>query len=163
MPVPDDLAKLSNVVNNYVVKKTVYDKLVAKVNNIDTTAFVLKTKYDTDKSDLKEEISDVEKKIPNTSALVRNTDLSAKVSEIESEIPSISGLVTSAALTAVQNKIHDVSKYITTANYKKFTKDIVDNSIKNKNLVTKTDFDAKLQNISKRITSNKSKHLLDEN
>ena len=33
-------------------KKTVYDKLVAKVNNIDTSGLVLKTKYDTDKSDL---------------------------------------------------------------------------------------------------------------
>ena len=30
------------------------------------------------------------------------------------------------------------------------------------NLVTKTDFDTKLQDISKRITSNKSKHLLVE-
>ena len=39
-PVPNDLAKLSNVVKNGVVKKTVYDKLVAKVNNIDTTGFV---------------------------------------------------------------------------------------------------------------------------
>ena len=28
-----------------------FDKLVAKVNNIDTTGFVLKTKYGTDKSD----------------------------------------------------------------------------------------------------------------
>ena len=51
-PVPNDLAQLSNVVNNDVVKKTVYDKLFAKVNNIDTTGFVLKTTYDTDKSDL---------------------------------------------------------------------------------------------------------------
>ena len=32
-----------------VVKKTLYDNLVAKVNNIDTSAFVLKTKYNTDK------------------------------------------------------------------------------------------------------------------
>ena len=44
-----DLSKLSDVVKNDVVKKTVYDKLVAKVNNIDTTGFVLKNKYDTDK------------------------------------------------------------------------------------------------------------------
>ena len=51
-PVPNDLAKLSNVVKNDVVKKTVYEKLVAKVNNIDTTGFVLKTAYDKDKSDL---------------------------------------------------------------------------------------------------------------
>ena len=50
--VPAELRKLSNVVNNDVVKKTVYDELVAKVNNIDTSGFVLKTKYNTDKSDL---------------------------------------------------------------------------------------------------------------
>ena len=49
VPVPADLSKLSDVVKNEVVKKTVYDKLVAKLNSIDTSAFVLKTKYDTDK------------------------------------------------------------------------------------------------------------------
>ena len=47
-PVANDLDKLSNVVKNDVVKKTEYNKLVAKVNNIDTTEFVLKTTYDTD-------------------------------------------------------------------------------------------------------------------
>ena len=40
--VPVDLAKLSNVVKNDVVKKTEYNKLVAKVDNIDTTNFVKK-------------------------------------------------------------------------------------------------------------------------
>ena len=39
-PVPNDLAKLSNVVKNDVVKKTEYNKLVSKVNGIDTTKFV---------------------------------------------------------------------------------------------------------------------------
>ena len=58
-PVPDDLAKLSNVAKNDVVKKTEYNKLVGKIDNIDTTRFALKTKYDTDKSD-------IEKRIPNT-------------------------------------------------------------------------------------------------
>ena len=48
-----DLSKLSNIVKNAVVKKTVYEKLVATVNNIDTSEFVLKTKYQTDKSDKK--------------------------------------------------------------------------------------------------------------
>ena len=48
--VPADLAKLINVVQNYFVKKTKYYKLVTKVDNIYTTVFVLKTKYDTDKS-----------------------------------------------------------------------------------------------------------------
>ena len=46
-PVPDDLAKLINVVKNDAVKKTEYDKLVENVDNIDTTGFVLKTTYDT--------------------------------------------------------------------------------------------------------------------
>ena len=45
--VPVDLSKLSDVVKNDVVKKTVFDKLVANVNSIDTSAFVLKTMYDT--------------------------------------------------------------------------------------------------------------------
>ena len=40
--VPVDLNKLSNVVNNEVVERAVYDKLVAKVKNIDTSGFVLK-------------------------------------------------------------------------------------------------------------------------
>ena len=52
-PVPIDLTKLSDV-----VKKAVYEKLAAKVNNIDTSGFVLKTKYQTDKTEL-------EKKIPS--------------------------------------------------------------------------------------------------
>ena len=40
MPVPVDTSKLSDVVKNDVVKRTVYDKLVAKVNSIDTSPFV---------------------------------------------------------------------------------------------------------------------------
>ena len=52
VPVPVDLSKLSDVVKNDVFKKASYDKLVAKVNNIDTSGFVLKTKYDTDKLEL---------------------------------------------------------------------------------------------------------------
>ena len=42
VPIPADLSKLSNVVNNDVDKKTVYDQLVTKVNNIGTSDFVLK-------------------------------------------------------------------------------------------------------------------------
>ena len=39
--VPADLSKLSDVVKTDIVKKTVYDILVVKVNNIDTSVFVL--------------------------------------------------------------------------------------------------------------------------
>ena len=65
-------------------KKTVYDKLVEKGNNIDISGIVLKTKYDTDKSEL-------EKEIPDTSGLVKKTDYSHKIREKENEIPTISG------------------------------------------------------------------------
>ena len=71
VPVPVDLNKLNDVVKNDVVKKDVYDKLVTKVNNIDTSRFVLKTKYDTDKSKF-------ENKIPDTSGLVKKTDYNPK-------------------------------------------------------------------------------------
>ena len=52
------MSRLSDVVKNNVVKKTVYDKLVAKVNNIVTNDFVLKTKYQTDKTELEKKITD---------------------------------------------------------------------------------------------------------
>ena len=70
-PVPNDLAKLNNVVKNNVVKKTEYNKLVTKVDYIDTTGFVLKTKYVTGKSDSEKKISDVDKKTSDTSAFVK--------------------------------------------------------------------------------------------
>ena len=66
-PVPVNLSKLSFVVTNDVVKKTVYNKLPAKVNSIDTSGFVLKTNQDTDKSE-------IENKILNTSDLVKKAD-----------------------------------------------------------------------------------------
>ena len=48
-----------------LLKKTTYDKLVTKVNNIDTNDFVLKTKHQTDKTEL-------ENKIPNITNFVKN-------------------------------------------------------------------------------------------
>ena len=108
-PVPDDLAKLSNVAKNVVVKKTEYNKLVSKVNNIGTTGFVLKTTYDTDKSDLEKKICDADKKIPDTSDLAKKADLNAIITEIENKMPSITGLATNSALTAAENKIPAVS------------------------------------------------------
>ena len=76
---PVDLSKLSDLVKNDVVKKTVCDKLVAKVNSIDTNAFVLKTEYDTDKSE-------IENKIPNTSDLVKKPDYNTKITKIEGKV-----------------------------------------------------------------------------
>ena len=92
------MSKLSDVVKNDVVKKAVYDKLAAKVNNIDTSDFVLKTKYQTDKTEL-------EKKIPDVSDFVKKT----KLTELENKIPDVSSLATKTALTVVENEIPSVS------------------------------------------------------
>ena len=57
MPVPAGLSKLSDIVKNDVDEKTVYDKLVTKVNKIDSSDFVLKTKYQTDQTELEKKNS----------------------------------------------------------------------------------------------------------
>ena len=91
VPVSVDLSKLSDVVKNDVVKKDVYDKLVTKVNNIDTSGLVLKTKYNTDKSEL-------ENKNPDTSDLVKKTDYNTKIIDMEGIFSDISNLATKTAL-----------------------------------------------------------------
>ena len=78
--VPVDLSILSNVAKNEVIKKTEYNKLVDKVNNIDTSGFLLKTKYDADKLKL-------ENKIPDVNNLVRKTNYNTKITELENIIP----------------------------------------------------------------------------
>ena len=70
--VPVNLSKLSNVVKNDTVKKIAYDKLVAKVDSIDTSGFILKTKYDTEKTTL-------QNKIPDASGFVKKTDYNTKI------------------------------------------------------------------------------------
>ena len=93
-----------------MLKKTVYDKLVAKVNaiplnNIDTSDFVLKTKCNTNKTEL-------ENKIPDTSGFVKQSDYNTKLTELENKIPDISNLATKTAITTVENKIPRVSNLI---------------------------------------------------
>ena len=95
------MSKQSDVVKNDVAKKAAYDQLAAKVKNIDTSTFVLKTKYQTDKTEL-------EKKIPNVTDFVKKT----KLTEVESKIPRVSRLATKITLTAVENKIPSVSSLV---------------------------------------------------
>ena len=51
-PLPVDLSKLSDLVKNDVIKKAVYDKLPAQLNNVATSDFVLKTKYQKEKTSI---------------------------------------------------------------------------------------------------------------
>ena len=151
-----------------------YAKLSAKVNNIDTSTLVLKSKYQTDKTELK-------KKIPDVTDFVKKT----KLTKLENKIPDISSLATKTALTAVENKTPNVSslvkktncdtkisdlekkltdhnhdKYITTPEFNALAASVFNEKLAQKNLMTKTDFDAKLSSLNRNNTSIKSKHLL---
>ena len=95
---PDDLAKLSNVVKNDVVKKTDYNTKVTSIENqtarvtknttdnladrtklkaADTSNFVLKTKLTSDVNTLENKIDTVDKKIPDVSGLATKSSLTS--------------------------------------------------------------------------------------
>ena len=84
-----------------------YDKLVAKVYNIDTSAFVLKTKHQTDKTEF-------EKKIPDVAGFFKKT----KLRELRNKIRNVTSLATKDALTKVENKIPDVGSLVKKTNYR---------------------------------------------
>ena len=178
-PVPINVSKLSDVVKNDVVKKTVYDKLVAKLNSINTSAFVLKTKYDADKTEL-------EKKILDTSGFFKKADYNIKNTEIEGKIPDVINLATRTALTTVENKTPDVSslvvdyeikvteiekeltghnhdKYITTPGFNTLAAGIFNARLAQANLVSKADFDNKVSSLDSKTATNKTKNESIEN
>ena len=88
----------------------------------------------------------VENKIPNVSNLVTKTDYNTKISKIEKNV-----------------SVHNHDRYITTQEFNNLAAGVFTTRSAQANIVIKTNFDAKLQDISKRIASNKSKHLLVEN
>ena len=77
--VPVDLAKLSNAVKNDVIKKTEYDKLVAKVTGIDNTNFASRIKYEKDGSGFEDKIDKIDKKIRDVTNLVKKQILILKL------------------------------------------------------------------------------------
>ena len=120
----------------------------------------------------------MDKKIPDVSNLVKKADLNAKITEVEGKILSISGLATISALNAVENKIPDVSGLVKKTDFNTKVTEIegkvpsiislainsaltaVENKIPD---VKKTNLDTELRQISDRVTSNKSRHLQNEN
>ena len=68
-------------------------------------------------------------------------------------------------VTDIENKLnnHNHDKFIDTQEFNKLAADVFNARIAQANLITKTDFDAKLLNLNRKITSNKSKHLLKMN
>ena len=154
-----------------------YDKLFSKVNSIDPSDVVLKTKYNTEKTEL-------ENKIPNVADFVKE----AKLTELEKKIPDASNLATKTALATVENKIPDVTnlvkktdyntkvteienklnnhnhdKYIDASEFNKLAADVFNSRIVQATLISKTEFDSKLSSLNRKITSNKTKNLFVEN
>ena len=78
--------------------------------------------------------------------LLKKTDYNTKVIEIENKL---------------NNHNHD--KYIDTSEFNKLAVDVFNARIAQANLMTKTDFDTKLLSLNRKITQNKTKHLLVEN
>ena len=78
--------------------------------------------------------------------MVKKTDYETKVTEIENEL---------------NNHNHD--KHIDTQEFNKLAADVFNARLKQANVVTKTDFDDKLSNLNRTITSSKTKHVLVEN
>ena len=111
------------------------------------------------------------KKLPSFTNLVTNASLNAKINEVKSEIPSITDLATTTALTAVENKLLDRSKYILSPELSKLTAENFTAGIKQllatkddiAHFVKMTDCHEKQKKLNKKVNSNKSKHLLDEN
>ena len=157
------LAELSNVVKNDVIKKTEYNKLFTKVDNIDTTNFVSRTNYEKDGTDFEDKIGKIDKKIPYVTNLVKKADFNTKITKIEGKIPDISSLATKSALTVVENKMSDVSSLIKKTGFNTKVTEIEGKISDVRNPVKKTDFDTKLKIISDRVIKNKFKHLLVEN
>ena len=108
--------------------------------------------------------------MPSKTNLAPTAALNAKINEIENKISNITNLATTATtLTAVENKIPDDSKYVTTPEFNKLTAEnfvarLAQANLASKNgisnFVKKTDFDSKLKNLNKKTTSNKAKHVL---
>ena len=77
---------------------------------------------------------------------LRKTDYNTKITEIENQL---------------NNHRHD--KYIDTPEFNKLAADVFNARLAQANLITKTDFDAKLSSLNKKITQNKTERLLKMN
>ena len=136
------------------------------------------------KTDYNTKITEIENKIPDISGLATKTALTT----VENKIPSINNLATKTALTTVENKIpsisglvkktdyntqitdienilnnHNHDKYVATSEFNSLAAKVFNARLAQANLITKTDFDAKLSNLNRKITANKTKHFLNDN
>ena len=175
---PIDLAKLSNVVKNDVVKKTDYNAKVisikgqiagitknaidnladiTKLKAVDTSNFVTRTKFSADTNALDDKIDGVGKKPPDISGLATKTSLNSylqtstfnsKVTEVENKIKA-TDIIAKNANTKANTIRSDLTDYAKKADV---ATDIT--AIKN-DYVTDTSLTSQLNNL-------KSQHIATE-
>ena len=173
---PDDLAKLSNVVKNDVVKKTEYNALKTKVDGIDTSAFVTRTKFTAETNALDDKIDKVDKKFPLLTDFVtiarfnhEKNLLATKsaLTTVENKIPDVSTLATKTSLSSLlpvstfNSKVTELEGKVTTVDYCKFS-----------GFVQKTGYGAEITKIKNDYATNasldskindlKAQHIADE-
>ena len=117
--VPDDLAKLSNVVKNEVVKKT----------DFSTDNYVTRTKFSTDTNSLDDKIDKMDKKIPDVSGLATKSSVTILIKNLDDRIDKL--------------KINDYAKKTSLTNYmlsstfnSKYTE--LENKIKDADIMAKS-------------------------
>ena len=184
---PTDLAKLTNVVKNDVVKKTDYNAKVtsiegqiagvtknttdnlndiAKLKAVDTNKFVLKTKFSADINTLDDKIDGVGKKIPDISELATKTSLNdylktsifnSKVIEVESKIKD-TDIIAKSANTKINHTRNSLIIYATKADLATDITTIKNDYVTNASLSSQLN-DLKSQRIATEVTGidNKTK------
>ena len=97
--------------------------------------------------------------------LATTAALNSKINEIKNKIPNNTNLATATVLSAVENKIPDHNKYITTLEFNRLTVENFTATLRQANLATKgdfadfvkkRDFNKKIKNLNKKVTCNKS-------
>ena len=81
----------------------------------------------------------VENKIPNISSVVEKTEYDTKITEIEKKLTD-----------------HNHDKYITTPEFNNLASDVFNARLAQANLMVKTDFDAKMSSLNRKITTNQN-------
>ena len=187
---PTDLAKLSNLVKNDVVKKTDYNTKVTsieaqkagltkntvdnladitKLKAIDTNSFVTRTKFSANTNALDDKIDGVEKKIPDISGLATKTCLNSylqtstfnsKVTEVENKIKA-ADIIAKSANTKANTIRSNLTDYAKKADVATDITTIKNDYVTNTSLTSRLN-DLKSQHIATEVTGidNKTKKML---
>ena len=165
-----DLSKRSDVLKNDVLKKDVCNAKIKSIEDKIPDVTNLATN-----ATLNAKINEVKNEIPSITNLATKTALTA----VENKRPNVSNSVEKSDYNTNTNQIetkittnHDHDKYIATQEFNKSTSENFCTRLAQANLgsknhignyVKKTDFVDKLKTVNKKVTSNKTKHVLVEN